>query len=144
VRFRTVVRDTQDTAFVIFAVVIGMAVGARDLLVAAIGFVVVSGAAFLMKPRAKRGATVGIPYVLGLRVGVGHDVETIAGGTLDTYMRERRLVSVNTARQGLALDVSFQGILRENTNIEEFVKAVNRIEGIERVELARRSLSEDP
>ena len=30
VRFRTVVRDTQDTAFVIFAVVVGMAVGARS------------------------------------------------------------------------------------------------------------------
>jgi len=28
VRFRTVVRDTQDTAFVIFAVVVGMAAGA--------------------------------------------------------------------------------------------------------------------
>src|SRR4051794_12126891 len=28
VRFRTVVRDTQDTAFVIFAVVVGMACGA--------------------------------------------------------------------------------------------------------------------
>src|ERR1043166_7516365 len=27
VRFRTVVRDTQDTAFVIFAVVVGMAAG---------------------------------------------------------------------------------------------------------------------
>ena len=27
VRFRTVVRDTQDTAYVIFAVVVGMAVG---------------------------------------------------------------------------------------------------------------------
>src|SRR5688500_6738220 len=30
VRFRTVVRDTQDTAFVIFAVGVGMAVGARS------------------------------------------------------------------------------------------------------------------
>src|SRR5678816_3424027 len=28
VRFRTVVRDTQDTAYVIFAVVVGMAIGA--------------------------------------------------------------------------------------------------------------------
>src|SRR6476620_8494987 len=28
VRFRTVVRDTQDTAYVIFAVAVGMAVGA--------------------------------------------------------------------------------------------------------------------
>src|SRR5512139_2571577 len=33
VRFRTVVRDTEDTAYVIFAVVIGMAVGANNLWV---------------------------------------------------------------------------------------------------------------
>src|SRR4051812_15950785 len=30
VRFRTVVRDTQDTAYVIFAVVTGMAIGAKN------------------------------------------------------------------------------------------------------------------
>ena len=30
VRFRTVVRDTQDTAYVIFAVAVGMAVGSES------------------------------------------------------------------------------------------------------------------
>ena len=34
VRFRTVVRDTQDTAYVIFAVAVGMAVGAHNFWVA--------------------------------------------------------------------------------------------------------------
>ena len=34
VRFRTVVRDTQDTAFVIFAVAVGMAMGANNPWVA--------------------------------------------------------------------------------------------------------------
>src|ERR1700758_1530081 len=37
VRFRTVVRDTQDTAYVIFAVVVGMAIGAKNPWVAIIG-----------------------------------------------------------------------------------------------------------
>ena len=37
VRFRTVVKDTQDTAFVIFAVVVGMASGANHLVVALVG-----------------------------------------------------------------------------------------------------------
>ena len=36
VRFRTVVRDTQDTAYVIFAVAVGMAVGANNFSVAAL------------------------------------------------------------------------------------------------------------
>src|SRR5512139_2830679 len=52
VRFRTVVRDTQDTAFVILAVVVGMAVGASAPWVAAIGLTLVAGVAIAMKPPA--------------------------------------------------------------------------------------------
>ena len=37
VRFRTVVDDTRDTAFVIFAVIVGMAAGAGLFLVALVG-----------------------------------------------------------------------------------------------------------
>jgi Domain of unknown function (DUF4956) len=58
VRFRTVVRDTADTAFVIFAVVVGMAVGASHVLVALIGIAVVGVAAWLDFSFARRdGAT---------------------------------------------------------------------------------------
>src|SRR5881392_2576958 len=56
VRFRTVVRDTQDTAYVIFAVVVGMAVGAKDPWVAVVGVVVVGCAAAIMRPRASAAA----------------------------------------------------------------------------------------
>src|SRR5205823_11912724 len=52
VRFRTVVRDTQDTAYVIFAVVVGMAVGANNPWVAVIGLAVVGFAAFVMMTRS--------------------------------------------------------------------------------------------
>src|SRR5688572_12803141 len=48
VRFRTVVRDTQDTAYVIFAVGVGMAVGAGTPWLALGGIVVVGIASFLM------------------------------------------------------------------------------------------------
>src|SRR6187549_1076573 len=51
VRFRTVVRDTQDTAFVIFSVAVGMAVGAGYPWLAVAGSAVVAVAAFAMKTR---------------------------------------------------------------------------------------------
>jgi hypothetical protein len=53
VRFRTVVEDTRDTAFVIFAVVVGMAAGAGylDMAVAIVGIPIVTLAAFLFRPR---------------------------------------------------------------------------------------------
>jgi hypothetical protein len=47
VRFRTVVEDTRDTAFVIFTVVVGMAAGAGLFWVAPLGLLVVGLAAVL-------------------------------------------------------------------------------------------------
>ena len=76
VRFRTVVRDTQDTAYVIFAVVVGMAVGAGNLWVGGIGIVVISVAAFAMKRRGPAGAGSNgdAPFMLRIRVGLGMDL----------------------------------------------------------------------
>ena len=51
VRFRTVLRDSKDTAFVIFAVVVGMAVGAGQPLVAVLGMVAFSVAAAIYHDR---------------------------------------------------------------------------------------------
>jgi hypothetical protein len=139
VRFRTVVRDTQDTAFVIFAVVIGMAVGAHNLLVAGIGIVVVGAAAFLMRPRAAAVAGAAPPYLLELRVGLGYEIEALVGTTLDVYFSERQLVSLKTGKQGLVVDVSYQGPLRKDASAEALVKALNRLEGVQGVDLARQT-----
>ena len=64
VRFRTVVRDTQDTAFVIFAVVVGMAVGARDLVWPASASSSIGAAAFLMRPKTAARAAADVDAVL--------------------------------------------------------------------------------
>src|SRR5947208_9025981 len=45
VRFRTTVEDTRDTAFVIVAVIVGMAVGVGNIQVALVGLAVVGTAA---------------------------------------------------------------------------------------------------
>ena len=54
VRFRTVVKDTRDTAFVIFSVVVGMAVGAGHLSVAVVGLIITGIAAFVVRPREEK------------------------------------------------------------------------------------------
>ncbi len=143
VRFRTVVRDTQDTAYVIFAVVVGMAVGARDLWVGVIGICVVGLAAYLMTVRAKVFSAANPAYVLSLRVGLGHDLNQLLGGALDAHLVDRELLSVATARQGASLDVIYEGRMRTTVTPDEFVKALNRLEGIQSVELRRRGFDED-
>jgi hypothetical protein len=143
VRFRTVVRDTQDTAYVIFAVVIGMAVGAKNLWVAVLGLAVGGLAAYLMMLRANSLPAVPAAVMLSVRVGLGHDLETLLGGTLDAHVQERELMSVATAKQGIALDVTYQARLRPSGAAQELVKALNRIEGVQSVSVQRRGFDED-
>src|SRR5512133_3433298 len=105
VRFRTVVRDTQDTAYVIFSVVVGMAVGAHDLWVALIGIGVVGFAAWMMSIRSRPEDPSRPPFLLVLRVALGHDVEHLFNTTLKEHLQEAELVSIATTKQGLSVDV---------------------------------------
>ena len=70
VRFRTVVRDTQDTAYVIFAVAVGMAVGAGHMVLALAGTAIVALAAAAMK-RPARNEVEPLPFRLLVRLGLG-------------------------------------------------------------------------
>jgi hypothetical protein len=140
VRFRTVVRDTQDTAYVIFAVAVGMAVGANNLWVAVGGIVVVALGAVLMRQRpaaANASPAPGHAFALHVRVGLGHDVDTLLGGTLDAHAGPRRLMSMETARQGMAIDVGYQLALRQETSADALIRELNRLDGVQSVTLQR-------
>jgi uncharacterized membrane protein YhiD involved in acid resistance len=146
VRFRTVVRDTQDTAYVIFAVAIGMAMGANHPSVALCGLAVVGVTALLLRRRtaALPAATDDrLPFVLHVRMAIGQDADTLLNASLDQFVSARRLVSVTTARQGLSLDASYQASLRGDNHASALVNALNRIEGVQGVELQRREELED-
>jgi len=143
VRFRTVVRDTQDTAYVIFAVAVGMAMGAKDLWVGAIGVGVVGIAAYLMMARARVFSAAQPAYVLEVRVGLGHDLDQLLGKTIDAHFQDRELVAMGTARQGAALDVRYEGRLKNGGAPDVLVAALNKIEGVQGVELRRRGFDND-
>jgi hypothetical protein len=142
VRFRTVVRDTQDTAYVIFAVAVGMAVGAGHGLLAVAGIGVVGLAAFLMRTRAAAGPDDEAAYVIQVRTGLGHDPEQLVGGALDAHLLERRLESMATARQGMALEGSWRGRLRSTGAAAALVTALNRIDGVQSVSVRREGAEE--
>jgi hypothetical protein len=137
VRFRTVVRDTQDTAYVIFAVVVGMAIGASDPWVALIGVAVVGCAAAIMRNRRQPPPTSQLPYLLHVRLGLGRDANELLTPALDQHALKRRLVSMATARQGMSIDVSYRTALKADESAAELVKALNLVEGVQSVALQR-------
>jgi hypothetical protein len=140
VRFRTVVRDTQDTAFVIFSVVVGMACGASDPRLALIGMGIVGVAAFVMRTRASGPRVASSePYMLDLRLGAKAELEATVGATLDAHLLGRQLASVSTARQGTAVDATYVIRFRPDRSIDELVRALNALDAVIGVEVRMRS-----
>jgi hypothetical protein len=137
VRFRTVVRDTQDTAYVIFAVAVGMAVGAGHPGLALSGLGVIGFAAFVMRRGLVAVAVRHDPFLLHLRLGLGQDAGAVLGPTFDTYLVARHLVSIGTAKQGLAIELTYRAALRSEEAAGELVKALNRLDGVQSVMLER-------
>jgi uncharacterized membrane protein YhiD involved in acid resistance len=141
VRFRTVVRDTQDTAYVIFAVAVGMAVGAEAPWVGVVGIGVVAVTAFLLRRRDKASVIGQPPFLLHIRIPLAYELEKLRRA-LDAYIDACELVSIETTKQGVALDVSYEVRLKPEASPDRLVGDLNKTEGVQSVELQKRSEAE--
>lgn len=138
VRFRTVVRDTQDTAYVIFAVAVGMAIGANHPAVALGGLVIIAIAAASMRERtALAAAPDGWPYALTVRLALGVDPAAALGATFDRFLAGRWIESVSTARQGTAIEISYGVSLYEAESSVALINALNMLEGVQSASLQK-------
>jgi hypothetical protein len=133
IRFRSVVEDTRDTAFVMLAVVCGVACGSGYVLAAAAAIpLVLLGSWFFRSdlPSAEAGE-----QSLTLRLGMASGAEQ----KVQTLLKERgmsyRLASLETVRGGAALDVKFLIAPLAATAALALVADLNRIDGVQGVEL---------
>jgi hypothetical protein len=134
IRFRTVVDDTADTAFVIFAVVIGMAIGNGYAVLATVGLPLVGGAAAIMawwdnpRPVDKRA-------VLKVRVGLGGDPAALCGPLFTEHLAAHTLLSLETATKGTCLEAAYSVKLKGADSALGLVNGLNKIDGVQGVEL---------
>lgn len=140
VRFRTQVRDTLDTAFVIFAVTTGMAAGADQLWLALIGLGIVALAAFIVRAKPfARGAS----QLLTIRVGIGQDVSKQVEPLLTEHLVDRRLISVSSAKHGAAMDTTYEVHFHHERPMDDLVRAISKIEGVVSVDINTPSAAQE-
>jgi uncharacterized membrane protein YhiD involved in acid resistance len=139
VRFRTVVRDTQDTAFVIFAVIVGMAAGSNHLPVAIIGTIVVAVAVFILRPRGKATIWTEEQCDLCVRLEMGKKPETLIEPVFKKHLQRFEILSVETAKQGTALEVTYRTRFRKSSAPLELVDELSHVEGVQSVQVHREA-----
>lgn len=134
VRFRTVVDDTADTAFVIFAVVIGMAIGNGYAVLATVGLPLVGAAAAIMAwwdtPRA-----VDKRAVLKVRVGLGVDPTAAVSPLFAEHLTEFTVTALETVNKGACVEVTYSVRMKGPDAPLALVSGLNKTEGVQGVEL---------
>lgn len=132
VRFRTVVKDTRDTAFVICAVVVGMAAGAGYMAVAVIGLPVIAAAAYftqytqpLKVPRTS---------TLHLRFSITNNLQAIVEEILKRYVEAYSLKETATCKKGTGLDLTYRIRLKKGKQTPDLVRELHALEGMQSVE----------
>lgn len=139
VRFRTTVDDTRDTAFVILAVIIGMAAGVGNWDVAFVGLAVVAVAATVLRFLPVGLVSSHVEWTLHLRVGTGSGAEGPWEAVLIRNCDHVVLTATATARQGAALDLTYVVRLKPGLSPATLLNEINRLEGIQNVEVKRNS-----
>jgi uncharacterized membrane protein YhiD involved in acid resistance len=136
VRFRTVVEDTRDTAFVIFSVVVGMAAGAGLLIVALIGIPCVGLAAIVLNRWPQiAGFRPGRIFLITAKLNLSDDARQNFERALREHGIVPRLNSGGTARQGTAMELSYDAPIPKSVEIPTLILKLNQVSGVQGVEI---------
>ena len=92
-----------------------------------------------MRARPRPSMPVRRPFLLKVRLGLGHDPASLLEPALDAHARTRQPdVASSTAKQGLAIEhVATRRRCASEDAAAELVKALNRVEGVQSVSLER-------
>jgi uncharacterized membrane protein YhiD involved in acid resistance len=134
VRFRTVVKDTRDTAFIFFSLTEGIASGTGNWLLAAISTVFISTVALLMA-RTNYGSITRSEFILRFRY------DRTAGGeeeyvhAIAEYTRTSTLIHIEPSEDARYLTLTYDLTLERSVKASTLIAVVQKVPGVDRVNM---------
>jgi uncharacterized membrane protein YhiD involved in acid resistance len=133
IRFRNAVKETRDVGFIFFTMAIGMAVGTKFYLLAAIAAVVISLLILIMN-RFDWYARREVSQILRVQVPVDTPVDLL-DAVLLKYTAASELISVDSVHSGLLTELTYSVGLKQRAEIQPFLAEIKQLNGNNRVTL---------
>jgi len=135
VRFRTVVSDTRDTAFVICAVAIGMATGAGYFVLPLLALPVVAAAAWLFRPRQSAVLAAGATHRLVIVGSADAAPPALVQAAFARHGVQGLLAEAALHDGGARLERCWELALPDDVEAQALVVELGRAPGVASVEL---------
>ncbi len=144
IRFRTVVKDTRDTAFVFFALASGMGTGTGNLRLSLIGTLLIGLFIFILH-WTRHGSVSRNEFLLNLRMLPPENEEErkVYLPIFEQFLKKHRLVTVKSTKMGDSLKMTFHVVMKDPEDTETLVAELSGLEGIHRVSMSFGDASEN-
>jgi len=137
VRFRNVLKDTRDTAFLLMALVIGLAVGTSGFEIAVVGTLAICGVLVLMHVTSF-GSRQRFDVILSFRAAEGPGAVSALTPILSRHCRKAMLASQRVSEAAGAADFSYRVLLRNPERGAELVGELSVAEGVSHISMIQR------
>ncbi|MDG1490836.1 MAG: DUF4956 domain-containing protein [Planctomycetota bacterium] len=131
IRFRTVVKDTKDTAFVFLALAVGMAAGTSNYILGAIGTGAVSVLAMVLHA-TNFGALYKSEFIIRFRADKSNE-STAHLEQLNEASRRSSLLHIEPSGDGDTIQLTYDVVLKEGRTAQELARTMGDMAGVSEV-----------
>lgn len=133
IRFRTVVKDTKDTAFIFWSLAAGMAAGTGSYFLAISGTIIISIIAFILH-KTNFGSIIKSEFILQFRIeSKNNKLSETFIKIIQKYTSSNVLLNSEISDDGKNIKVSYDVVLKEDQNQTELIKELSELEGLSEI-----------
>ena len=132
IRFRTVVKDTKDTAFIFWSLAAGMASGTGSYFLALSGTAIISMIALVLY-YTNYGSIFKSEFIIQFRSRNSAKNKKNYNKIFSEYCKSSTLLNAESSGDGQSLKLSFDIVLKENKAYDEFIQKLSKVSGLSEV-----------
>ena len=132
IRFRTVVKDTKDTAYIFWSLAVGMAAGTGSYFLALAGTVIITFIAIILYA-TNYGSIYKSEFILQFRSANGNDKKNEYNKIISEYTKSSKLLNVESSGDNKSLKLSFDVVMKEDKSYDQFVTDLSNIQDLTEV-----------
>ena len=132
IRFRTVVKDTKDTAFIFWSLAAGMASGTGSYFLAISGTAVISMIALVLY-YTNYGSIFKSEFIIQFRSRNSAKNKKNYNKIFSEYCKSSTLLNAESSGDGQSLKLSFDIVLKENKTYDEFIQKLSKVSSLSEV-----------
>ena len=133
IRFRTVVKDTKDTAYIFWSLAAGMAAGTGSYFLAIAGSIIISGIALILF-YTNFGSIIKSEFIVQFRINSNDsNITSQYNRFISDFTKSHTLLSSESSGDGQTIKVSFDVVMKEEMKQNELISKISKIDGVSEV-----------